>query len=136
MLDMLYECCRFFKIIYRTPRFVADFYRWVTYMMVFLYTCSTIWYYTLLKTLSCCVAAILYITVYRDVHMFCNIDEDWIYQYIQYFVFYSCRAFYLSLNKKDKLGEESQTLEDLGLVSGDLLYIVSDEPEIEGVHGT
>ncbi|XP_061187469.1 F-box only protein 7-like [Saccostrea echinata] len=39
------------------------------------------------------------------------------------------RSFYLSLNKKDRLGEGNQTLTDLGLVSGDLLHVVSDDPE-------
>ncbi|XP_062599730.1 F-box only protein 7-like [Saccostrea cucullata] len=38
-------------------------------------------------------------------------------------------SFYLSLNKKDRLGAGNQTLAGLGLVSGDILHIVSDDPE-------
>ncbi|XP_011412778.3 F-box only protein 7 [Magallana gigas] len=38
-------------------------------------------------------------------------------------------SFYLSLNKKDCLGDDDQTLKSLGLVSGDLVHLVSTDPD-------
>ena len=39
------------------------------------------------------------------------------------------RSFYLSLNKRDPLGDGDDSLQDLGLVSGDLLHVVSTDPD-------
>lgn len=35
----------------------------------------------------------------------------------------------MSLNKKDCLGDDDQTLKSLGLVSGDLVHLVSTDPD-------
>ena len=37
--------------------------------------------------------------------------------------FFVYRSFYLSLNKRDPLGDGNDSLRDLGLVSGDLLHV-------------
>lgn len=44
------------------------------------------------------------------------------------FLFYYS-SFYLSLNKADCLGDDDQTLKTLGLVSGDLIHLVSTDPD-------
>lgn len=44
------------------------------------------------------------------------------------FLFYYS-SFYLSLNKADCLGDDDQMLKTLGLVSGDLIHLVSTDPD-------
>lgn len=68
----------------------------------------------IINMVFCNIKCFTYITVYLHVLLL--------------FLFYY-RSFYLSLNKKDCLGDDDQTLKTLGLVSGDLIHLVSTNPD-------